>query len=319
MTSENKNINDILALHFAGERLSDEQEKVLVNWVYQNKEEYQRLSDVFQTTEGSLHESFNLEQAWLKVNKKLSVPKTFRFYQLRNIFSYAACITLIFGLALYVINTNKDESNQYYNTTATIQTMILPDSSSVTLYPKAKISYLADMKKNERKTDLEGKAFFKIKPNPKKPFTVHNNGTAIRVLGTSFLVDGEKKNETRIFVREGTVQISTKKDNVILHDEEQALSDQNKIVKSKIEDPEAIFKNHILEKKYKGTPLSLVIRDIESEFKITMICPDSLMKAKINSKIKFVDVEEVLSEISYICNIKHRKITDKKYELYKLQ
>ena len=316
MTSIN-NINEILALHFAGERLTDEQENVLVDWVYHNKDEYQRLSDLFQTTKGSMLGRINLVQAWTKVNKKLSIPKTFRLYQLRKVLSFAACITLVCGLALYLLNTSEYKSNQYNNTTATLLTVLLPDSTSVTLYPKAKINYLADLKKNVRKTNLEGKAFFKVKPNAKKPFIIYSNETAIRVLGTSFLVDGEKKTETGIYVREGVVQVSTEKNKVILHANEQALSNQDIIVNSRIEDSEAVFKDHIMEKTYKNTPLSLIIKDIEKEFKIVVIYPDYIKNTKISTKIKFVSIEEILSEISYICNIKHKRIAEKKFELYK--
>ena len=316
MTSIN-NINDILAIHFAGERLTDEQQKVLVDWVCQNKDEYQRLSDVFQATEGSKQNTFNSEQAWTKVNKKLSVPKTFRLYQLRKIFSYAACIVAICGTVLFFLNKGKNKGNLYRNTTSSLLTVLLPDSSSVTLYPQAQILYLADTKRNERKTELEGKAFFKVKSNAKRPFTVHSNETSIRVLGTSFLVDGEKKAETAIYVREGVVQVSSDKNKEILQADEQALSSGNRIVKSNIEHPEVIFNNHIKQKTYQNTSLSLVIRDIENEFRMVILCPDNLSDTKITTRLIFTNIDDVLSEISYICNIKHRKITDKKFELYK--
>ena len=318
MTSENNNINDILALHFAGERLTDEQENVLIDWVCQNKDEYRRLSDLFQTTESTQHNIFKSDKAWIEMNKKLSSSKTFRIDKFRQIFSYAACIAVIFGTALYFLNKSENKGNLYRNTTTSLLTVMLPDSSSVTLYPKAQISFLADTKRDERTTELEGKAFFKIKPNAKKPFTVHSNETTIRVLGTSFLVDGEKKAETGIYVREGVVQVSSDENKVILQADEQALSDGDKIVKSRIEHPELLFNNHIKHKSYHNTPLSQVISDIEKEFKIVIIIPDNLMDAKINTRLKFNNIDDVLSEISYICNIKYRKIADKKVELYKL-
>ncbi len=318
MTSINNNINDILALHFASERLTDEQENVLVDWVCQNKDEYQRLSDLFQTTGSTPQNIFNPVKAWIEVNKKLSTSKTFRLHNFRQIFSYAACIAVICGTALFFLNKSVNNGNLYCNTTASLLTVMLPDSSSVTLYPKAQVSFLADAKRNARTTELEGKAFFKVKPNAKKPFIVYSNETAIRVLGTSFLVDGEKKTETGIYVREGVVQVSSDDNKVILQADEQALSDGDKIVKSRIEHPELLFNNHIKQKSYQNTPLSQVISDIEKEFKIVIIIPDNLRDAKINTRLKFTNIDDILSEISYICNIKYRKITDKKFELYKL-
>ena len=316
MTSENKSINDILALHFAGEILTDEQEQILVDWVCQHKGEYQRLSDLFQATGGSEQNTFKSDNAWVEVDKKLSTSKTFRLHKFRQVFSYAACIAFICATALYFLNAEENQSNQYFNTTASLLTVILPDSSAVTLYPQAKISYTADTKRNERKTELEGKAFFKVKSNTKQPFTVRSNQTAIRVLGTSFLVDGEKQSETEIFVREGVVQVSSDKSKVVLQADEQALSDENGIIKSKIENPEIIFNKHIKQMTYKSTPLSKIIKDIANEFKIEITYPSNLKDAKISTKLKFSTIEEVLSEISYICNCNYKKTTDKKFEFY---
>ena len=317
MTSENNIINDILGLHFAGEKLSDEQEMILVDWVCRNKEEYRRLSALFQTTNGSEQNTFKSDSAWLEVDKKISRPRTFSLYKFRQVFSYAACIAVICATALYFLNTDEDKSNQYLNTSASLLTVILPDSSAVTLYPQAKISYTADAKRNERKTELEGKAFFKVKSNAKLPFIVLSNETAVRVLGTSFLVDGENKSETGIFVQEGVVQVSSDKNEVVLHADEQAVSDKNGIIKSNIEHPEIIFDHHIRLMTYKNTPLSKVIKDIENEFKIEVICPDNLKDAKISTKLKLTTIDDVLSEISYICNCNHKKISDKKFEFYK--
>lgn len=316
MTSENKSINDILALHFAGEILTDEQEQILVDWVCQHKGEYQRLSDLFQATGGSEQNTFKSDNAWVEVDKKLSTSKTFRLHKFRQVFSYAACIAFICATALYFLNAEENQSNQYFNTTASLLTVILPDSSAVTLYPQAKISYTADTKRNERKTELEGKAFFKVKSNTKQPFTVRSNQTAIRVLGTSFLVDGEKQSETEIFVREGVVQVSSDKSKIVLQADEQALSDENGIIKSKIENPEIIFNKHIKQMTYKSTPLSKIIKDIANEFKIEITYPSNLKDAKISTKLKFSTIEEVLSEISYICNCNYKKTTDKKFEFY---
>ena len=99
--------------------------------------------------------------------------------------------------------------------------------------------------------------------------------------------------------------------------DEQAVSDENGIIKSNIEHPEIIFDHHIRLMTYKSTPLSKVIKDIENEFKIEIICPDNLKDAKISTKLKLTTIDEVLSEISYICNFNHRKIADKKFEFYK--
>ncbi len=314
MTPTNININDILAFHFAGERLTDEQEIYLADWVSQNKKEYRRLTEFFHTTRTSERMIFNAKLAWTKVNKKISAsPEASAFTRLRRFLPYAACTLILCCMFLYFMNTGGNDRTLFCNTTEKLQTVMLPDSSSVTLYPHSKIWYTDNA---ERKVKLEGKAFFKVRAKTEQPFTVHTWETTICVLGTSFLVDGEDKAETKIFVRDGIVQVSTAKNEVILKRDEQALSDGQEIVKSRVENSELLFKNHIKQKTYKNMPLSQVISDIEEEFKIQIIYTESIKNAKINTKLKFINIEEILSEISYICNIKYRKTGDKRFELY---
>ena len=316
MTSTN-NINDILALHFAGEKLTDEQELFLIDWVSQNKEEYTHLSQIFLETKKSKQNYLNVEKAWEAVDKKTTVPKMSKIYQLREVLSLAACLAVILGLALSLLNKGNHAPTQYSNNTAILQTFILPDSTSVTLYPNSTITFVADAETQERRTEIEGKAFFKVKSNVEKPFIVKNNVTLIRVLGTSFLVDGDNQTETSVFVREGTVKVSTEYTEVILKAKDQALSDGSRIIKSTIDNPEILFGNHIREKAYQNVPLSKVITDIEAEFDIDIVCSDKIKTARINTRLKFMNPEDILSEISYICNIKYRKIADKKFEFYK--
>ncbi len=317
MTSTNININDILAFHFAGERLTDEQEIYLTEWVFQNKEEYRRLTEFFHTTESSERMIFDAEQAWIKVNKEITIPpKVSSHYRLRQFIPYAACLVILCGIFLYFLNMFGNDRTMYSNPTVSLLTVMLPDSSSVTLYPHSKIWYTAVTESKERRVGLEGKAFFKVRPDADRPFMVQSSKTAISVLGTSFLVDDEDKAETRIFVRDGVVQVSTDKKEVILKKDEQAFSDGNEIVKSRIENSELFFKNHIKQKTYKNAPLSQVIKDIEREFNIQVICPETTRDAKINTRLNFINIDDILSEISYICNMKYHKKGDRIFEFY---
>lgn len=317
MTLENNHINEILALHFSGEKLTDDQEKILVSWVCENKEEYIRLSKVFMASKSSNRMNFNVEQAWNKVDSKLTKAKILKINQFRHYFAYAACIAIVLGISLFFMKKGGNEETLFTNTTSSLLSVVLPDSSRVTLYPQAKVIYLEDTKVKQRKTRLEGKAFFKVKPNKEHPFIVNNNETSIRVLGTSFMVDGVARSETSIFVREGVVQVSTDTDKVILKADEQAVSNGEKIVKSHIENSELLFDNHIIQKAYKNRPLSQVISDIEQEFDIQISINDSIKDIRISTKLKFVNIDEILSEISYICNIQYKKLSDKKFEFYK--
>lgn len=318
MTSKNMNINTILALHFAGEILTDEQELYLIEWVCQNKEEYRRLTKIFQTKKQSKEVFFDANRAWSQINQNISEShKAFNINQLLHLFPYAACIAVICGIALFFLNTDKDSPIRYNNITSTLLEVTLPDSSSVTLYPQSEILYIADAKIKERKTELKGKAFFKVKPDANHPFIVRNNNTFIRVLGTSFLVENKTNSETEIFVREGIVQVSNNNEKVILKTDQQAVVNNTEIRKTEIKNQAEVFDKHIKQKIYKEIYLSQVIEDIQNEFNIHIIIDESLQYARISSTIKFVKIEDILSEICYICNCKYKKISDKTYKLFR--
>ena len=332
METGNDYINDILALHFTGEKLSDNQEKKLLNWIWYNQEEYEKLSTIFQAAGSASDHSMNFdrEKAWTVIQNRLNKQQTsqqlpeeqplVKSYQLGRIgryMSYAACILAIVGVSTFYLTKHGNDEHLYTNTTQTLLSVLLPDSSSVVLYPQAKVSYIADAKSQKRKTELEGQAFFKVKADKTRPFQVAANGTLVQVLGTSFLVNSTDVEETGIFVREGVVQVSTESQEVILKANEQARVEQGTIQKMAITNPEDVFHNHIKQKTYQDTPISQVFKDIENEFKVRLTADDSLLKNRISTTLKFINLEDILSEISYICNFKYRNVSEKEYEFYK--
>lgn len=328
MVSENDYINTILALHFAGEKLTDDQERCLIDWVCQHKKEYQTLSKTLQCIKSEKTESLDVDSAWKVVHDKLNVmaaneqnvrptqPKVFSFGRIYQSVAYAACLAVLIGISVFYLTNDKNEPRLYSNTTQQLQTVMLPDSSMVTLYPHASVSYLADTKKHLRKTELDGNAFFRVKPNKQLPFWVSNGKTSIRVVGTAFLVTSRSETETGIFVQEGVVEVSTHKESVVIKADEQAISDGHKLVKTTIEEPELLFDKHYTKKLYKNTLLNQVIRDLEDEFNVEILASDAILANRISTQLKLADVEEILSEISYICNLKYRKISNRQYELY---
>ena len=317
MQATNDNINNILALHFAGEQLTNEQEEVLTDWVYQNQEEYKQLSQIFQDSGNAGRMKIDTMQAWNRIEQELKVKKTFRLQIYRHYLAYVACIAVLLGVSFFLMNRSGDEGRLYSNDTEKLMTYLLPDSSTVTLYPQSKVRYVADAEACTRETVLQGKAFFKVKPDADRPFTVCQNETRIRVLGTSFLVEERVGEEmTGVFVREGVVQFSIAAEQVILRANEQAHVERGRIVKSAIEHPEKTFGLHLKQKKYRNSLLSQVVNDVEEEFGVRITLLGPIGDSRITTQLKFVDLDEILSEISYICHLKYRIVSPKHYQLY---
>jgi len=84
----------------------------------------------------------------------------------------------------------------------------LPDGSSVLLYPSSTLRYSGEFQ-TERNVKLEGKAFFEVARNEKKPFIVKSGQMLTRVLGTSFSIEAfEDSNRFLVTVKTGKVFVT---------------------------------------------------------------------------------------------------------------
>ncbi|TDW48810.1 FecR family protein [Flavobacterium sp. 270] len=133
------------------------------------------------------------------------------------IYYAAAAAVLIFasvGTGIYLNRSPLQDqvylaSNVIENSTSKIKTVFLPDSSKVELSPNSKIEYANNFTSN-RKIEVEGEAYFKVKKDKKHPFQVFCNETTTTVLGTSFTVKGFEKKGVIVALYEGSVQMNVK-------------------------------------------------------------------------------------------------------------
>ncbi|MEO7445769.1 MAG: FecR family protein [Ferruginibacter sp.] len=87
----------------------------------------------------------------------------------------------------------------------------LPDGSNVWLNSGSKLRYDEDFKNGTRDVYLTGEAYFDVVKNPAKPFTIHTQTMAVRVLGTQFNVKAytnDKTTETSLI--HGSVLVTMK-------------------------------------------------------------------------------------------------------------
>lgn len=80
------------------------------------------------------------------------------------------------------------------------QLATLPDGSRVWVNKNSSLSYAADFNAGSRTVQLRGEAFFEVRKDPGRPFTVLANDTRTRVLGTSFNV--------RAYATEDSVEVA---------------------------------------------------------------------------------------------------------------
>ena len=302
-------INTILAKHFAKEPLTEELEEAFIQWVTGHQKEYNALSKVM------VRGTCDVQKAWEKVSAQLQ-PKTRTVnVNFRKILAYAAVIAVVFGVSLHFMGKKSTGALDFANSGTALMTVALPDSSTVVLYPQSSVSYIASA--DGRQVDLSGEAFFKVRKHQGMPFVVMSDEVEVRVMGTSFLVKEDEGRGTEVAVREGLVQVTAAGSRVLLKANEQARVYKEKLEKQEIRQPEEVFRNHIVEKVYRQVPLSQILQEVSGELGVEVTAPGELANLQVSTTIKMTQIDEILSELSYICNCKYRKVSDKKYVLSK--
>ncbi|AXB55209.1 FecR family protein [Flavobacterium fluviale] len=159
----------------------------------------------------SSHSESTKEASWEEFQAK-AFPKKRKIKLWRY---YAAASVLLFvliGTGIYFNNNSITEKavlagNVIENTTQKIKYVVLPDNSKVELSPNSKISYGDNFALN-RKIEIDGEAYFKVKKDKQHPFQVFCNETTTTVLGTSFIVKESNQKEVTVELYEGSVQMN---------------------------------------------------------------------------------------------------------------
>lgn len=97
------------------------------------------------------------------------------------------------------INNNGKEPKQ----------VVLEDGTIIQLQPQSSIHFKQPFNaQNIRSIALKGKANFKVKHNPEKPFEVIANNIKTTDIGTEFCIDASDENTFRVVLKEGSIQVA---------------------------------------------------------------------------------------------------------------
>lgn len=314
-------INELLAKHFANERLTASQQEELNEWISAHRDEYRRLQKLIGASVGKPQGiSFDAEQAWQKVEAQLEErsQKVIPFRR-KMLFwtSMAASLLIVLAVSVFYFSSASDEEMvRYANVGRTEQHCLLPDSSEVILYPEAVVTYQHTDK--GRLARLEGKAFFQVKRKIHGvPFKVETNLLKVEVLGTSFLVDATSKKQAAVFVKSGKVRVKTDESGAVLEANEKAEWKDGRLEVGIIEDPQALFGEAPVVLVFSATPLPDVVRDIEKKTGVRIELEAGLEKNLITTRIESESAQDMVEELAFLCGCKYKTLTEgKHYRLY---
>jgi ferric-dicitrate binding protein FerR (iron transport regulator) len=232
---------DLLAKHLAGEASTSEQEE-LHRWIMAQPSRLRVLTDATRAWErgGTTADIFteaDVDQAWqrfsttagLKTAPQVAPAAPVVQEEARVVSMWAtpqpwlrvaAAVLLLVGFWA-VARTFLQQNAAPVTIAAGPQRQLttLPDGSRVWVNRNSTLTYAADFNDESRVVQLKGEAFFEVKKDHGRPFTVLANDTRTRVLGTSFNVRAYgAEDSVEVSVVTGRVSFSPDRQKVTVQD-----------------------------------------------------------------------------------------------------
>lgn len=154
---------------------------------------------------------FSADEAWKRVSARISTsaPKIIRMSPLR-IWSMAAAVVVLLIVGVFTarwISSSVHETVEWHTADAGL-TVYLPDSTEVMLAANSSLRYDGkSFGKKDRRVEMGGKAFFKVRRDTTRQFVVSMRSTNVKVLGTAFQIDNDE-HATSVMVEHGKVSFS---------------------------------------------------------------------------------------------------------------
>lgn len=163
-----------------------------------------------------------------------------KIFSLSTVVKIAASLLMLFSV-LFLVKSILQKDQFHFDSEHHMAEAILPDDSEVILSDKSSITYNLD-DSGARVVDLYGTGYFSVTHNAHAPFVITNEGTQVRVLGTSFFVDNLNDSKvTLVSVATGSVSVSLEDEELILKAGETAYIDKSNKTLRKEANPDDNF------------------------------------------------------------------------------
>lgn len=200
----------IIAGHIR-ETNSPEQELRFREWLATpgNDREYSKVLKIWNSI-AEKDISADSEKAWEEFSRRLEQQKQDRIRQVLRILGSTAAAAAIAVAAIFSYRAfeSSDIRSVSFASVSGKSSVSLPDGSGVILDRGSSISYDRSFGKKQRSIHAEGRVFFDVAKDRKRPFVVETGGLKIKVLGTKFDVDS-RQDKVIVSLVEGSVSLST--------------------------------------------------------------------------------------------------------------
>ncbi|MDR1090704.1 MAG: DUF4974 domain-containing protein [Prevotella sp.] len=200
---------------------SEETKKKFYRWFFSSnakleKEEalVNQWNEIDIEADSSTRDSYNKVIANLGIESKKKQNLELRYKLLRIAAAIFIPVISIISAYWYVQSSDRQpvEFVEHFTPNSNIETINLPDGSSVTVNCGSIIIYPRNFTNKSREIFLSGEAKFTVIPDKKRPFIVKTNDMNIEALGTVFNVSSYAENsQTVATLVDGKVRVDMKK------------------------------------------------------------------------------------------------------------
>ncbi|KGI59742.1 sigma factor regulatory protein, FecR/PupR family [Prevotella sp. DNF00663] len=235
MVEISEHIKDLIIASLSGE-MGQEEAKELQTWLRaskENKQYYYEWREIWTSTSPS--PKFDVEAAYQTFLSRIKKSEPVTTHRYRYLYYAAAAIALF---VVSVLSYKTGESNIKSNfadiaveaPAGSRLKLNLPDGTKVWLNSGSKLTYSQGFGVDKREVNLMGEAYFEVKHQEDKPFSVNSTNLRVNDLGTKFnFCDYADDDEAIVTLTEGKVSL----DNFMNYQNNQLLAPGQKAVLDK--------------------------------------------------------------------------------------
>lgn len=250
--------------------------------------------------------SFDADRAWSRFASDNGVVHI--SFMRRHLMGIAASLLAIVALSTWMlIDRLRSDWVAVETAVGQIKDVYLPDSTLVSLAGNSCIQYDAkSFNRNERALRMNGRAFFDVTRDENRPFLISVGEGEIRVLGTSFQVDG-RSDHTRVEVATGRVSFTSGSEKALLTAGMAAtyLNEERSMDISIIEgDGQWSWRSGVLS--FNETPLDTVVDELIGFYGVEIISDQESGDRRLTATFRKMSVEEVVDIVNQTLDVSLR-------------
>lgn len=213
---------DAIARFLTGESPTDESLRVQ-RWLETHPEERALVARLSSSSDFSSAVDIDVEAALAKVHQRMGAPTKLprltvsRGRVWRRVYTIGAIGLAAAAAAAVAVVTLRPPRTQpasppggqtFATTTGQRDSVQLADGSRVILGPESRLTVAADYNRSARAVELVGDAYFDIRHDATKPFSVRVANAIVEDMGTTFVIESDIRDTTTVAVMSGSVRLS---------------------------------------------------------------------------------------------------------------